>query len=160
MADAKSPSEKIEEPLSEEVFWKGKPTVLAFYQVFAGGALLIAVSVLLPLLLPRTVFLSALGIACGLLLFTFAFINAWANTYTVTSKGIRRQYCFVVVRVEEASFDKITNTVLEQDVVGRIFGFGDVRFDTAGTQFAGVLFKGVKNPVEVKRLADEMLKRN
>ena len=52
----------------------------------------------------------------------------------------------MAVRVDEAPFEKVTNVVVEQDVVGRIFGFGDVRFDTDGTAF-----KGVKNPVEVKR---------
>jgi hypothetical protein len=53
----------------------------------------------------------------------------------------------------------VTNVVVEQDVVGRVFGFGDVRFDTAGTMFTGVLFKGVRNPVKVKEQIDAKLRR-
>jgi len=60
----------------------------------------------------------------------------------------------MAVRVDEAPFEKVTNVVVEQDVVGRIFGFGDVRFDTDGTAF-----KGVKNPVEVKRRVEEALEK-
>ncbi|MBO3809754.1 MAG: PH domain-containing protein [Candidatus Brockarchaeota archaeon] len=142
----------------ERVLWSGKPTVLAFYDVLVGGALLIVVSALVFTSLPFTGLLSAIGVVCGFLLIALAFVNAWANTYIVADRCVRRRYSFVAVRVEEAVFDKITNTVSEQGVVGRIFGFGDIRFDTAGTLFMGVLFKGVRNPAEVKRLVDEGLK--
>ncbi len=166
IAGGKLPGGKVEggEPSegsasSEGVLWSGKPTVLAFYDALAGGALLIIVSALIFALLPFVAPLSAIGVACGLLLMAFAFIKAWANTYTVTDSHVRRQYRFVAVRVEEAAFDRITNTVLEQDVIGRILGFGDIRFDTAGTPFMGVLFKGVRNPGGVKRLIDEKMER-
>jgi len=140
--------------LDEEVVWSGKPTVLAFYDGLFGGVLLIAASALL-FALPGLVWLSAAGIICGFLLIAFAFIKARANTYVLTDRCVRRQYRFVAVKVDEAPLEKVTNTVVEQDVVGRIFGFGDVRFDTAGTAFTGVLFKGVKKPYEVKKLAEE-----
>ena len=154
---AESGGKKAE--VAEDVVWRGKPVVIAFYDGLAGGALLITVSALLPLIpVPGIAWLSALGMACGALLMSFAFIRAKANTYVITKKGVRREYRFVVVRVDEAPFEKVTNTVVEQDVVGRIFGFGDVHFDTAGTPFQGVLFKGVKNLAAVKKIADESRK--
>lgn len=143
--------------MSEEVVWTGKPTVLAFYDGLLGGALLIVASVLL-LGFPNMAWLSAAGIACGLLFIAFASIRARANTYVLTNRCVRRQYRFVAVKVDEAPLEKVTNTVVEQDIVGRIFGFGDLRFDTAGTGFAGVLFKGVKNPAEVKKIVDSELR--
>lgn len=142
----------------EQVVWKGKPTVLAFYDGLVGGALLIAVSATVASAFPRSIWLSATGAICGLLLVAFAFIRARANTYIVTDKGVRREYRFVAVRVEEALFENITNTVVEQDVIGRVFGFGDVRLDTAGSPFQGVLFKGVRNPAAVKEVVDKRLK--
>ena len=153
-----SEGKALERP-SEPILWMGKPTVLAFYDALAGGALLIIVSALVSMLLPFIALLSAIGVVCGLLLIAFAFIKAWANTYIVTDKCVKRQYRFVAIRVEEAAFDKITDIVVEQDVVGRVLGFGDIRFDTAGTPFMGVLFKGLKHPAEVKRLVDERLRR-
>lgn len=144
----------------ENVHWVGKPTVLAFYDGLVGGVLLIVVSALLPALpFPGVVWLSVFGVTCGILMVFFAFVKAWANTYTITDKCVRRQYSFVAVKVDEASFDKITNTAMEQDVVGRILRFGDVRCDTAGSPFMGVLFKGVKNPAEVKKRIDEKLRK-
>jgi uncharacterized membrane protein YdbT with pleckstrin-like domain len=144
----------------EGLHWVGKPTVLAFYDGLVGGALLIVVSVLLLALpFPSVVWLSVLGVASGILLMFFAFVKAMANTYIITDKCVRREYRFVAVKVDEASFDKITNTVMEQDVVGRVLKFGDVRCDTAGSPFMGVLFKGVKNPAEVKKRIDEKLRK-
>lgn len=145
--------------IAEDVVWRGKPVAVAFYDGLVGGAVLVIVSALLPLVpIPGVVWLSALGAACGALLIAFAFIRAKANTYVITREGVRREYRFVAVRVDEAPLEKVTNTVVEQDVVGRIFGFGDVRFDTAGTPFRGVLFKGVRDPVFVKEKAEKARK--
>lgn len=143
----------------ESVVWSGKPTVLAFYDALVGGALLIAVSIaLLATPLSAVVWLPALGAACGATLILTAFVKAWANSYTVTEGYVRRKYSFVAVRVDEAPLSKVTNVVVEQGVVGRVFGFGDLRFDTAGTSFAGVLFKGVRNPLKVKEQIGVKLK--
>lgn len=141
-----------------DVVWSGKPTVLAFYDALVGGFLLVAVSAAI-LATPLSSFpwLSAAGILCGAVLILVAFIKAQANSYVLTEKCVRREYRFVAVRIEEAPLEKVTNTVVEQNVAGRVFNFGDLRFDTAGTSFAGVLFKGVRNPAEVKKRVDEML---
>lgn len=142
----------------ERVVWSGKPTVLAFYDALLGGALLIAVSIIVAILWPHALLaLSAVGSLFGASLIALAFAVARANTYTVTDRRVVRRFQLVVVVVDEAPIEKVTNVVLEQGVVGRIFGFGDIRFDTAGTAFRGVLFKGVKRPEEVKRVIDEGL---
>ena len=142
----------------EGVVWSGKPTVLAFCDALAAGALLIAVSASL-LATPLPAWLAALGLACGAVLILAAFINSWANSYAVTESCVRREYRFVAVRVEEAPLSKVTDIVVEQSIVGRVLGFGDVRFDTAGTTFTGVLFKGVRDPAKVKELVVAKLKR-
>ncbi len=145
--------------MSEKVVWSGKPKVIAFYDALIGGIILIAVSAaLLATPLSAIVWLPALGMVCGFVLILIAFIKAWANSYVVTEKCVRREYRFVAVKVDEAPLNMVTNVVVEQDVVGRIFGFGDVRFDTAGTAFSGVLFKGVADPDEVKKLVAERLR--
>ncbi|MEM2189386.1 MAG: PH domain-containing protein [Nitrososphaerota archaeon] len=146
------------EKTSGQIIWKGKPTVLSFYDGLIGGVLLVVVSTVVFSVFPSLGPLAMLGVLCGLLLVLFAFTRAWANTYLITDRAVRREYRLVVVRVEEAAFKNITNAVLEQDIIGRIFGFGDVRFDTAGSPFQGVLFKGIKNPAEVKRIVDDRLR--
>ncbi|MEM1792728.1 MAG: PH domain-containing protein [Thermofilaceae archaeon] len=132
----------------EEVCWK--PVVWAFWDGIVGGALLAAVSALL--LFYRFALahvIAVVGLALGAAMILLAVVRAAANTYFLSKSHVRRVYRLVVVRVDEAPLDKITNVVVEQGVLGRILGFGDVRCDTAGTAFAGVLFKGVKRPESV-----------
>ena len=132
----------------EEVCWK--PVVWAFWDGIVGGALLAAVSALL-LFYRFTLahIIAVVGLALGAVMIFLAVARAAANTYFLSKSHVRRVYRLVVVRVDEAPLDKITNVVVEQGVLGRILGFGDVRCDTAGTAFAGVLFKGVKRPESI-----------
>lgn len=137
--------------MGEEV--RLKPVVWAFWDGLVGGALLIAVSCAL-LTFPYIIALgiSALGFAMGAIMILLAVARVWANTYILTDKFVRRVYKLVVVRIDEAPLDEVTNVVVNQGILGRILGFGDVRCDTAGTMFAGVLFKGVKRPDEVAKI--------
>ena len=89
----------------------------------------------------------------------FAVARAYANTYIVTEESMRREYRFIAARVEEAKYEMTTNIVVEQGVLGRLLGFGDVRCDTAGTIFLGVLFRGMRNPIQVKEIIEEAMKR-
>jgi len=144
----------------ENVVWRGKPVVWAFADGLAGGAILIAVSLLLPATgFAIASYIAAVGVACGILMILFAVVRACANTYIVTEESVRREYRFIVVRVEEAKYDMITNIVVEQGILGRLLGFGDVRCDTAGTAFLGVLFKGVRKPLQVKGIIEEAIEK-
>jgi uncharacterized membrane protein YdbT with pleckstrin-like domain len=135
----------------EKVIWTGKPTVLAFYEGLAVGGLLLAISIaLLAVPFPAVSRLSAVGMAFGALVVVLTLLRAYANIYTITSRRVCREYRLWAVAVEEAPLEKVTNVVVEQDVVGRAFGFGTVRADTAGTRFGGIIFRGVKKPREVK----------
>jgi len=136
----------------EEVCWK--PVVWAFWDGIVGGALLAAVSAALLLFYRFTLahVIAVAGLALGAAMILLAVARAAANTYFLSKSHVRRVYRLIVVRVDEAPLDKITNVVVEQGVLGRILGFGDVRCDTAGTAFAGVLFKGVKRPESVAEI--------
>lgn len=135
----------------EKVVWTGKPTVLAFYEGLAVGVLLLAVSIaLLAVPFPPVSRLSAIVVAFGVLVVVLTILRAYANTYTITSRRVCREYRLWAVAIEEAPLEKVTNVVVEQDVVGRVLGFGTVRANTAGTTFRGVVFRGVKNPRKVK----------
>lgn len=141
----------------EEFCWK--PVVWAFWDGFAGGFLLIAVSAALlsyPLTLAN--YLAALGFALGTLMILLAAARAGANTYYLTGSHVRRVYRLIVVQVEEAPLEKVMDVVVRQGILGRILGFGDVRCDTAGTPFPGILFKGVRNPEKVAEAIRERIK--
>lgn len=52
----------------------------------------------------------------------------------------------------DVSTYRITSVTFNQGFTGRIFGFGDITF---GTNQGGIMWKGAKNPVEVRRLVEE-----
>jgi len=140
----------------EEVRWK--PVVWAFWDGIVGGALLIAVSALLLLYqLDLARFVAAAGLVLGAVMILLAVARAAANTYFLSKSHVRRVYRLFVIHVDEAPLGMITNVVVEQGILGRILGFGDVRCDTAGTAFAGVLFKGVKKPESVAEAIRERI---
>jgi len=135
----------------EKVLWTGKPTVLAFCDGLAIGVLLLAVSIALLAVPLLTVFwFSVTGVVLGASIIFLTFLKAYANTYIITSNRVCREYRLWVIAIEEAPLEKVTNVVVEQDAAGRIFRFGTVKAETAGTTFKGVVFHGVRNPAEVK----------
>jgi hypothetical protein len=77
----------------------------------------------------------------------------------VTEKSVRRKYRLVAVSVEEVKHETVTSIVVEQEAVGRLLVFGDMKCDTAGTAFTGVLFRSVKKPLEVKEVIEGAMGR-
>ena len=144
----------------EEVLWRGKPTVLAFYDMLAGGAFIMLVGGVSARLSPfkPLAYLGLLGVAVGGVVVALAFMLSRAYTYMVYVDRLRREYRFVASSVEEVPVEAVTNTIVLQDVVGRIFNFGTVRIDTAGTPYPGMIFKGVKNPEEPYRVISRLLR--
>ncbi|MHA1632420.1 MAG: PH domain-containing protein [Candidatus Freyarchaeota archaeon] len=151
--------------MAEKVTWTGKPTVLGFWEGLAVGILLIVFSVASTLSpfarIPAALYFLVAVAVGGIALIVFTFFVAYANTYTVTGRTARREFRFLVVRVEEAPTEKITDVVSHIGLVGRILKFGNLRVDTAGTPFAGVLFKGLrfKDLEEAKREVEKLVKR-
>ena len=151
--------------MAEKVTWTGKPTVLGFWEGLAVGILLIVFSVASTLSpfarIPAVLYFLVAVAVGGIALIVFTFFVAYANTYTVTGGTARREFRFWVVRVEEAPTEKITDVVSHIGLVGRILKFGNLRVDTAGTPFAGVLFKGLrfKDLEEAKREVEKLVKR-
>jgi len=141
----------------EKVLWRGRPTVLAFTNMLAGGTLLIVLSSMVAFLvpLPSIRYFSLAGLTVGAFIMVLALFLSQAYAYTVTSAKLRKEYCFVASSIEEVPLREVTNIVVVQDAVGRLLGFGTVRADTSGTAYGGIVFKGVKNPHEIfKAIAD------
>ena len=142
------------------MIWSEKPTVLAFYDGLAYGELLAAVSIALLALFPGTPYwwVPALGLALAALTVAFSFVRAWAYTYTLTEEKLRREYRILVSYTEEVPLRQVTNILVEQDVVGRLLGFGAIRADTAGTAYGGIIFRGIRNLDEALKVISEAKK--
>lgn len=144
----------------KKVLWRGKPTVLAFADMLAGGTLLTVLSSVVAFLvpLPYMRYFSLAGLIAAAFFIILAFFLSQSYTYTVTGGKLRKEYCFVASSNEEVPFSEVTNIVVVQGVLGRVLGFGTVRADTAGTAYSGMAFKGVKNSHEIFKVVSEAKK--
>lgn len=146
----------------EKTVWKGKPAVLSFYDGIIGGSFLTAISIAILIMFPHTAlcWISVAGFAVGALMVAFVFVRVEANTYSVTDRSVREEYRLFTVIIREIPFEKITNIMVFQDVVGKALKFGDVMVTSAaGEPLGGVIFKGVIEPEKVKKKIMEARER-
>ena len=145
----------------DNIIWHGEPTVLSFYETLIGSGLLCAASIVTFVMFSKTSFWwgSVLGLLVAVLVLGFAFNKAWSTTYIISEYGVRREFHFIVFEVNELPLNKITDVIVSQDIVGRIFGFGTVRVGSCSISFQEVLFSGVRRPEEVRRIIFEARKK-
>lgn len=83
-----------------------------------------------------------------------------ATEYVITDKRVSSRYGLVVRKTNEAAFEKIQGTSLNQGLFGRLLGHGDVGVRTAGTAGTEINFKGVSEPKQVQKMLRDMIDRH
>jgi uncharacterized membrane protein YdbT with pleckstrin-like domain len=82
------------------------------------------------------------------------------NKYYITNKRVIHQFTFLSRKTSSAMYDKLQDVHFTQGLIERIFGIGKVHLNTAGTHLVEIVFKGIQNPVNVKRMIeDHMMKK-
>jgi uncharacterized membrane protein YdbT with pleckstrin-like domain len=79
-----------------------------------------------------------------------AFLEMLKTEYVITNKRVYAKTGLLNRKATDASFEKITDASISQSFSGRLFNFGDVRINTAGTQNYEIVFKGVSHPILVR----------
>ncbi len=163
----------------EQLVFETKPSVLAFVDPIRIGILCLffgiygyIVYALGFLSIPGSSFLFDLVI----LIIVFGLIGAiaggvvrwWATSYAVTDRRVLRSRGIVSRDAIDCPFDKIQNASLAQGIIGRVWGFGNVSFQTAGIRglfgssagsverAGGVYWAGVIDPVGTRRFVEEL----
>ena len=90
----------------------------------------------------------------GILLIILAELMRRANTYYITNKRIIHEFTFLSRKISSTTYNKIQDIHMTQNIIERIFGIGTIHLNTAGTHFIEIRFKGVKDPISVKRLLE------
>jgi uncharacterized membrane protein YdbT with pleckstrin-like domain len=152
----------------ENLIWAGRPTwkwsltfilrwgLLACIPLVAGVALNQVVEV------PITAFLAVTAILVALVLL-LAWLRRLDTHYTVTDRRLIVRHGILNRNERSASLERIQNVNTGQGLLGRILNFGDVEFDTAGSEVgdAELALRGVNDPHGVRDILDGVLfKRN
>lgn len=73
-------------------------------------------------------------VVVGALLFGWKLWNWWAQDYLVTNRRILKVDGVFNKRSADSSLEKINDAVLEQNVIGRLLGYGDLNILTAAEE--------------------------
>lgn len=74
------------------------------------------------------------------LLFVYRYFDRKYNIWVVTNYRVIDEWGIIAHNAKETPIDRIQNISYMQNILGRIFGFGDVRIQTAANQGAVVYF--------------------
>lgn len=84
-----------------------------------------------------------------------AIIRYKYTTYEIRSRGVVVSRGWLSRQRIETSYDKVTDVGLHQGIMARMFGFGTISINTAGSNEAPVVFVGVPDPERVKGMIDD-----
>jgi uncharacterized membrane protein YdbT with pleckstrin-like domain len=76
-------------------------------------------------------------------------IRAWTTEIAVTTDRFVRKTGLIAIKSEEVSLDKIEEVTVNQSILGRIFGYGDVQVH--GTGMGDIKCQMVDNPIAMRR---------
>ena len=131
--------------------WSARPRLAA-----ALGALR-SVLGLIPFLLfssfmegPRRVLIPLAAIGLVAMFVAVRFMQLRRTEYIATQRRVYARQGLVGTTVNQLTYDKITDVTFHQDLIGRLFGYGSVTLQTAGSNQAPITMIGLAYPLAAK----------
>ena len=156
--------------MSDEILFKLKPKIgpaisqAAFVALIMGVIVTILIFMGGPEAIVGAIFAAIVGI--GIII---RILNLLATEYTFYKDRVEFYEGFVGKIRRSVHYDKITDTILTQNIFGRIFGTGNFELMTAGSvpqhksftfrrqNFAGILIEFIPNPEENFKRVQEII---
>lgn len=137
----------------ESLVWVGKPRIQTVIPAVIVGLAIVAGAVLV-----REVPTPVAAVGALPPLGTYLWLR---NTdYVVTDRRLYRKQGILGRRVTAVGYETVQNVAYSQGILGTLFDYGAVEFDTAGEAGTELAFRTVDDPRTVKRHADEQLSRH
>ncbi len=136
------------------------PTGVAFITGYISSLLLMTVGLgflLVPALAPEARFALLIGIvalSAGIATGTRIIILLRYTRYHLTTRGVVITSGWLTRRRSETTFEKVTDVMVFQGILGRMFDHGTITINTAGSNAAPVVFQGVRSPEVLKQRID------
>lgn len=109
------------------------------------------------MLLFAVTFWPAFGLLSALLFIPSAIYHlSIKNTeHAATSKRVIYKTGIVARKTEEQMLQKVETVEVTQGILGRLLGYGDIK--VTGTGSSSVVFKGIDDPLDVKKKIESLL---
>jgi membrane protein YdbS with pleckstrin-like domain len=149
---AQHPDWLVLEP-GESLVWVGGPRIQTVIPAVLVGLAVVAGAVLVPEI--PTPFA-----AVGVLPPVGTYLWLRNTDYVVTDRRLYRKRGVLGRRVTAVGYETVQNAAYSQGVLGTLFDYGAVEFDTAGEAGTELAFRNIDDPRTVKRYTDEQLGRH
>ena len=90
-----------------------------------------------------------------LLLLLFFYLKYISTENVTTSKRIILKIGFIRLNTDELRNEKIENIQIEQSIIGKILGYGNLEFRGVGG--SPVIFKLISNPISMKKKIENII---
>jgi uncharacterized membrane protein YdbT with pleckstrin-like domain len=147
---------------NERPYWHGRLSWKAnFGYVFWGVVLLIA-GIATAALSFRFIPILVVGIfliLIAIILFVVAVVRVISTEYFVTSHRVFTKYGIVSRKVFEIKNEWITGAMVKQGFIARSLNYGDIIISTPGQYAGSVVMIGVSDPMHVRTIVEEALRK-
>lgn len=139
----------------ESVVWTGRPVIYHFLDGLVVAAVLLAIAAAAYLFWPAgtggvpAIVPAAVLAGVAVLSAVWTLLERWRITYLVTTHQVYVKRGLISRTVKNLHVDQIQNTSFTESLLGRLFSYGHVRIDTAGSEGAEIVLRNVANPDEV-----------
>lgn len=141
--------------MQEAVYWRGRMS----WRANAGHVVLSMLFLLLALFVGRLALGAVLFFLAGAFLL-HASLRVLATEYIITSTYVYARYGVVARDITQARPEAVVAVNVEQGILGRLLGYGDVMFMTPGEGGRGaVVFRDVKDPAKLKTTFFDLLNK-
>lgn len=162
---AQPPPPSPHERAKVEPIWRGRPVLVSLVATALRGVfiLILGIAFLSFALAANGDLFMWLIAGAALFIGLSTLIGGWVQyqftRYEVHDWGVVVTSGWLTRRRVEVTYDKVTDVVTYQGFMGRIFNFGNITINTAGSTQAPVTFAALDNPEEVKDMVNEARSR-
>jgi membrane protein YdbS with pleckstrin-like domain len=157
--EADASGETLLEVRDAATVWTGRPALASFFGGILSPLLFLLFGAMFLIANTATEapigWLAPLFALWGLLMVWSRFLQYRYSRFEVTGRGVVLSRGWLSRRRVEATFAKVTDVSVDQDVIARMFGYGRITINTAGSNQAAVTFNGVGDPDKVKAIIDQ-----
>lgn len=141
--------------MAEVIYWRGRMSWRAVVGHFVSSAFLFSLALFVAHLV-----LGAVLLFLAVLILLHAFLRVLATEYLITSSRIYARYGILARSITQTKPEAVSAVYVQQGVIGRLLGYGDIMFMTPGEGGYGyVVFRGVESPVVLKSTFFELIRR-
>ncbi len=140
--------------MQEVVYWRGRMSWRANLGYVALAAVFLALA-----LFSRHPLLGVVLLALAGSTMLYAYLRVLATEYVVASTRIYARYGIIARSITQARPEAVVAVNVEQGILGRLLGYGDVMFMTPGEGRGFVVFRGVEDPVKLKTAFFDLLRK-